>query len=469
MTRLEELTSSLADNALSDEEGRELETLLGESEQARQAYLRILQIEAGLRVSRRNLDLSTPIMARLRTDMAESFARNVMSEIKTQPTPDRRRQSGFRRRFEKLAAKVQPLSFPLGHGKLSMKPVLFAFAACLAVMIGVWFFGPAMGQPALAEVHGEGLSILRAGQPLPISTGMLLRTGDILRTSADVTVVVGFSPEATRLTLLPDTEVKLAEMSRGKHFELRAGKLEASVARQRPFRPMTLITPQAEARVIGTRFSLLASNNATRLDVFEGNVRLTRLADAMAVQVGKGRYAVVAEKTELSALPFTGTLLRQWWSGVPGHSVLDFRNDPRYPNHPDGSELARAMELPSIMTNQLGVRFCGYLHPPVTGEYEFWLSGATSAKLFMSPTENPADEVTVAFVLEPSRNMDRPRYQTSPSAWAPPVPLVAGRRYYIEALVFVDKGEGFLSIAWKRDGQSREPLAAEFLSPYTPQ
>jgi len=196
---------------------------------------------------------------------------------------------------------------------------------------------------------------------------------------------------------------------------------------------------------------------------------LTRLADGAAVQVGKGRYAVVAGKTELSALPFTGTILRQWWSGVQGHSVLDFRNDPRYPNHPDGSELARGMELQSIMTNQLGVRFCGYLHPPVTGEYEFWLSGATSAKLFISPTENPADEVTVAFVLEPSRNMDRPRYQTSPSAWAPPVRLVAGRRYYIEALVFVDKGEGFLSIAWKRDGQSREPLAAEFLSPYTPQ
>jgi hypothetical protein len=343
-------------------------------------------------------------------------------------------------------------------------------AACLALLIigVVWLFGATVGQPALAEIHGEGLSILRAGQPLPISAGMLLRTGDVLRTPPDVTAVVGFSSEATRLTVLPGTEVKLAEMSRGKHFELRAGKLEASVARQRPFHPMTLITSQAEARVIGTRFSLLASNNATRLDVFEGNVRLTRLADGAAVQVGKGRYAVVAGKTELSALPFTGTILRQWWSGVQGHSVLDFRNDPRYPNHPDGSELARGMELQSIMTNQLGVRFCGYLHPPVTGEYEFWLSGATSAKLFMSPTENPADEVAVAFITEPSRNMDRPRYQTAPSAWAPPVPLVAGRRYFIEALVFVDKGEGFLSIAWKRDGQSREPLAAEFLSPYIP-
>src|SRR5665213_1670020 len=115
MTRIEELTNGLADDALSDEEGREMETLLGESEQALQAYLRVLQIEAGLRASRQNLDLSTPIMARLRTQMAESFARNVLSEIKAQPMPDRRRQSGFRKHFEKLPAKVQLLLFPLRH------------------------------------------------------------------------------------------------------------------------------------------------------------------------------------------------------------------------------------------------------------------------------------------------------------------------------------------------------------------
>jgi hypothetical protein len=342
--------------------------------------------------------------------------------------------------------------------------------ACLALLIigGVWLFGPTAGQPSLAEVHGDGLSILRGSESLRVIAGMALQTGDVLRTSSNVTAILGFSPEATRLTMLPGTELKITEMSHGKRIDLSFGKLEASVARQRPFHPMILQTSQAEARVVGTRFTLLASSNATRLDVTEGKVRLTRLSDGAAVMVGAGRYGTVADKTELSALPFTGSILRQWWSGIQGHSVMDFRNDPRYPNHPNGSELSPSIEIQSIMTNQLGVRFCGYLHPPVTGEYEFWLSGATSAKLFISPTENTADEVPVAQVLEPSRNMDRPRYQSATSAWAPPVPLIAGRRYYIEALVFVDKGEGYLSIAWKRDGQSREALAAEFLSPYTP-
>jgi hypothetical protein len=206
-------------------------------------------------------------------------------------------------------------------------------AACLALLIiGVfWLFGATVGQPSLAEVHGDGFSILREGQSIPISAGMLLQTGDVLRTATDVTAVLNFPPEATRLTLLPETELKLAEMSRGKHFELRAGKLEASVARQRPFRPMSLKTPQAEARVVGTRFTLLAATNMTRLDVIEGKVLLTRLSDGEAVKVGTGHYATVARNTELAALPFTGSILRQMWSGVKGQRVQDLRADPRYP------------------------------------------------------------------------------------------------------------------------------------------
>jgi hypothetical protein len=65
------------------------------------------------------------------------------------------------------------------------------------------------------------------------------------------------------------------------------------------------------------------------------------------------------------------------------------------------------------------------------------------------------------------KEWDAPRFRGS-SLWAPPVPLVAGQRYYIEALVFIEKGEGHLSVAWKRPGGSRELLTGEFLSPFKP-
>jgi len=52
------------------------------------------------------------------------------------------------------------------------------------------------------------------------------------------------------------------------------GTLEADVARQRPFRSLIVTTPNAEVKVVGTRFKLEASTSFTRLEVAEGAVRL---------------------------------------------------------------------------------------------------------------------------------------------------------------------------------------------------
>jgi hypothetical protein len=349
---------------------------------------------------------------------------------------------------------------------LALRPAWLPIAACLVLLIGtgVWFFGATMGQPNLVEVHGAGLSILRAGQSIPVVAGMRLQTADVLRAPTNVTAIIGFAPEATRVTLHPGTELTLAEMSRGKHFDLRVGKLEASITRQRPFHPMIISTPQAQARVVGTRFTLAVTTNATRLDVTEGKVKFTRKTDEMAVKVGAGHYAVATANYELAALPFTGAILREWWSGA---TAPTFQNDPRLWDHPDGSYMAQSLELEPVTTNRVAVRFRGYVHPPITGDYEFWLAGATDARLFMSPNENPADKVPIAVTVDNSRKLDQPRFRGS-SSWAPPVPLVAGHRYYIEALLFIEKDEGHLSVAWKHPGASRELLAGEYLSPVKP-
>ena len=467
MTRLEELTANLADDLLTNAEARELDVLLVESDPARETYLRLLEVEAALRASRQNPDLVGSTMARLHRQMADAVAHDVMSEIRAQPMPE----WGRRPQASKEVRRGRSLRF--SRQAPSWRPPVagwLALAACLVLVagLGIWFFGPTMGEPVLAELHGTGLSLERAGQLMPANIGMRLQPGDVLRTPSTVTAVMGFVPEATRVTLQPGAELTLAEMSHGKHFDLRVGKIAASVARQRAFHPMTLTTPQAEARVVGTRFTLSATNNATRLEVTEGRVRLTRLSDGREVKVGAGHYAVVADKTELAALPFSGSIRREWWSGIRfggSRGINALRGDPRYPGKPDGSDLSPALELQPLQTNHLGFRFCGYVHPPVTGDYEFWLAGAAGATLFMSPDENPADGVAIAGTAADIRTLDLPRFQ-GPSAWSGALPLVAGRRYYVEALVCIENGEIHLSVAWKRPGKPREPLTGEFLSPF---
>jgi hypothetical protein len=334
-------------------------------------------------------------------------------------------------------------------------------AFCLALIIGagVWLFGPTMGQPTLAEIQGAGFSIERAGQSVPARIGTPLQSGDILRTPSNVTAAISFAPEHTRLTLQPGTELTLTALSRGKRLGLRVGKLEASVARQRPFWPMLITTPLAEARVVGTRFKLTVMTNSTRLDVTEGRVKFTRMVDEVSVKVSAGQYAVAATDYELASLPFTGKIFCEWWVNMPTNTVGELRDNPGFLNYPDGSNIANELDLPPVKTNHFGMRFCGYLHPPATGNYEFWVAGATYTELLMSPDDDPGRKVVIAIT--------EPRYSGF-SERAPPVPLVAGRIYYIEAIVLVTTGEGHLSVAWKRPGASRELLTGDYLSPWKP-
>jgi len=64
---------------------------------------------------------------------------------------------------------------------------------------------------------------------------------------------------------------------------------------------MILVTAQAEARVLGTKFTLTTTTNATRLDVSEGRVRLTRTADGARVDVPEGRWTIAATGVEPAA------------------------------------------------------------------------------------------------------------------------------------------------------------------------
>ncbi|MGD0094738.1 MAG: FecR family protein [Planctomycetota bacterium] len=88
----------------------------------------------------------------------------------------------------------------------------------------------------------------------------------------------------------------------GKRVTLESGILEATVAKQAQDKPMTLYTPQADLEVLGTRFRLAVAGDCTRLEVYEGRVKLTRRADQKSVEAGAQEFAVVCPGVELKTL-----------------------------------------------------------------------------------------------------------------------------------------------------------------------
>jgi len=280
-----------------------------------------------------------------------------------------------------------------------------------------------------------------------------------------VTATISFAPENTRIMIEPGTELKVTGLSRGKRFDLGVGKLEASVARQRPFRPLVVTTVQAEARVVGTRFTLAVTTNATRLEVTQGKVKLMRKNDGAALKVAAGHYAVAADGTDLAPLPLTGSILREYWTNLPGAMWTELITHTNYPDRPDGWNYLTnlsSLEMPPDWGDNYGLRLRGYVHPPKTGDYTFWIAAKDDASLWLSPDEDPENKVQMAH----STGAASRDWQSDGAQQTTALPLTAGRRYYFEVLHKAGVGDDHLAVAWQTPGGTREVIPGMYLSPF---
>ncbi len=107
---------------------------------------------------------------------------------------------------------------------------------------------------------------------------------------------------------------KLGRIEEGR-LELAAGTLTVETAR-----PIMVVTPQAEARVLGTVFKVSVARDATRLEVKKGEVRVTRREDGASASVKADHYAVVARGPAPSARPLASLVAKMapnTWLSVP--------------------------------------------------------------------------------------------------------------------------------------------------------
>jgi hypothetical protein len=456
MDRIDELSCAYLDGAISADETVELAELLDHEPERWSQLLENRRVGQLLDAHyRSNHDEAVQVIMQQIRGEADPFVDLVAREIAHLPQQQAGPNTGF---------GVRAWAWFTGAGR--------RFVACGAtgavlLALGLWLYFPTSGQPVVELFRGPAPLLERGAKALVCFPGLELRPFDHLRTSSNTEVVITFGTERTRLRISSGSDFRVGSPGGGKKFDLDAGEIEASVARQPLFKPMTISTPEARVRVLGTRFTLSTSSNATRLNVIAGMVRLTSRIDGTPVRVRSGQYTVAGTNRELRALPKTGTISREWWIGASGISVNGFLDDPRYPKRPSGRDLAKEFEFGPVRTNRLVVRFRGFINPPVKGDYQFWIAGATDAALFLSKTDQPTEKVLIAAAgnTKPRSWDESNPLRSGGSQVSQVVPLIAGRRYYIEAFVQIDKGVGHLSVAWKRPGAPRELLTGEFLSP----
>jgi WD40 repeat protein len=105
-----------------------------------------------------------------------------------------------------------------------------------------------------------------------------------------------------------------------------AGAMTLKVGPRPTDRPLVLRTPHGEIRVTGTRFVSLVGPKATRVEIDEGHVRVTRFSDGRSIAIREGDYAVIGSGTEPLAprsAPITLTEAAHMLDGGPDQYLVD--------------------------------------------------------------------------------------------------------------------------------------------------
>ncbi|MHC4312026.1 MAG: PA14 domain-containing protein, partial [Planctomycetota bacterium] len=129
--------------------------------------------------------------------------------------------------------------------------------------------------------------------------------------------------------------------------------------------------------------------------------------------------------------------------------------------HCFGSSEPTLFEAPVDWAHYYGTRMHGFLYPPVSGDYTFWISSDDASELWLSTDDNPANKALIAFETTWSQSRE---WQTGAEQSAS-IALTGGQKYYIEALHKEGDGKDNLAVTWNLNyGQ---PIEGQYLSPWT--
>lgn len=281
------------------------------------------------------------------------------------------------------------------------------------------------------------------------------------------------------------------------------GKLDGKVwpypTADNPVPTVSLTAPSQDATFTPGSAVTIAANvnnanaNITQVEFFQGNTSLgvdyTSPYRIVWRKVPAGSYtikAVATDETNASITSSTvhitvqrkkptnapeapmvctasGTILREVWTNVPGKTVSTIPVN----TSPNSQSQLGLFEAPLNVGDLYGQRIRGYICPPTTGNYTFWIASDDDGELWLSQDDNPANLRKIAYIQD---GYTRPRqWDKYASQESDPIYLEAGRRYYIEALHKEGWEGDNLAVGWQLpDGTQELPIPGNRLSPFQP-
>jgi len=159
-----------------------------------------------------------------------------------------------------------------------------------------------------------------------------------------------------------------------------------------------------------------------------------------------------------------GEILFEYWDGIDGTLDSLYNND-KWPDQPDNWEYRSSLEGDTDWADSYSTRVRGFLYPPQTGIYSFWIASDDGSELLLSQSEGPAGAGPIASVPEWTTPQEWDKFPSQQSA---AIHLEANKPYYIEARHAEGDGGDHLSVAWAGPGIGADPvvISGVYLSPW---
>ncbi len=171
-----------------------------------------------------------------------------------------------------------------------------------------------------------------------------------------------------------------------------------------------------------------ATDNGTPAKTADATVHVTVIPNSTGLNPGSISYAV--------------------YNNIgSGTYVTNLTLHPRFPFDPDWEAQCSLFEGNTDRADSYGAVMRGYLIPPASGTYTFWIASDDNSELWMSTTTNPANRSLIAYI---TGGYTSPRQWTKfASQKSADRALVAGQAYYVEARMKEGGGGDNLAVAWK--------------------
>ena len=160
--------------------------------------------------------------------------------------------------------------------------------------------------------------------------------------------------------------------------------------------------------------------------------------------------------------PSPGGLYRTFFKNIVGGNVSDLTGSAAFPNSPDQETFLTSFDGGGYNENY-GSTIRGYLIPPTTGAYTFYIASDDSAQLILGTSSAQVSTPVIAYNNTWTNPYDWDAISTATSTT---YNLTAGQAYYIEMRQKESNGGDHAAAAWSGPGISRQVIPGRYLAPF---